>query len=181
MNINGIILLIIGILYIILGSWEASVNNKINTFDDSSNNVICVFIILRMLFNILWGCYCILLALLIICKTITRDNPLYLIDINYGCINFIIGIFGLVEYYNESNVFHTFKQVLFIEMIIFYCIYSVIIYILISYCCIMFCLVNSTINIIENTSVPINEVNNTDIIDDITNYNNDIDDKTNNV
>ena len=210
MNINNFILLICGILYISLGSWEVTViNNKINTINDSSNSIVSVFIILKMLFNILWGCYCILLALLLICTINIRENILYLNDTSYGCINFIIGIFGLIEYYyNNSNIIHAFKKVLYIEMIIFYIIYGIIICILISYSYIMCFCISSTINIIEhtsvqinNTSVPINNnayintynINNTDNIDDdidniddadindITNNIDNTNDKTNNV
>jgi hypothetical protein len=149
MKLIGFILMLIGILYIILGSWEASIiNNKTHTFDDSHNNVVSVFIIMKVIFNIVWGIYSVILSLFFICKNRdTLDNNLN--QNSYGCINFIIGIFGLVEYYNNnSNIIHPFKQVLFIEMIIFYSICSIIIIILLSYCCLFYYFFGHSIKII---------------------------------
>lgn len=156
-----------GILYIVLGSWEASIiDNNNKTFDDSQNTVVAVFIIMKVIFNIGWGGYSIILSLYFICKerdTIdTIDNNLN--QNSYGCINLIIGIFGLVEYYNNnSNVIHQFKQILFIEMIIFYSIYGIIITILLLYCCLFYYFFGHSLKIIEDTNIS----NNTNISNDI--------------
>jgi len=166
MNLIGLILIFSGILYIILGSWEANIiNSKLNTFDDSSNNIVSSFIIIKVLFNIIWGCYCILLSLFFICKkNDMHEDKLYLNQNSYGCVNFIIGIFGLIEYYyNNSNVIHQFKKVLFIEMIIFYIIYGTIFLILLLYCSMLFIFVYSTINIIENTNIELTNMDSTNI------------------
>jgi len=154
MNIIAFILVLSGITQLMMGSWEANILNKnMNNLNDSPNNTISAFIILKSIFNIIWGLYCILLSLFLICrKKNSFDEKMNMTQNGYNCLNFGISIWGLIEYnINNPHIIHPFKQVLFIEMIAFYLINSTIMFILVSSCCFVCCIISKDLNESENT------------------------------
>jgi len=128
------LILIYSLFLILLGSWEAYILIKNNI-----NGQVYIFIIIKLLLNIILGIYCFLLSLYLIFINNELDK-FNIINKILIIINFGINMWGVILFY-ISQCKEPLKQILLIEMIYFYIIYGTISTIFILACCFVYIIV----------------------------------------
>jgi len=128
--IRNLLILGLGSVIFSIGIWEAILVTNTGYTDDSVHK----WILSRSIFDIIFG-------FLYISVSIEAmhfgDSKLPLLCI-VNMLSFGINIWGVIEYYHENNVIRSFREVLYVEMILFYIYVSL--YLLPIFICMLFLL-----------------------------------------
>jgi hypothetical protein len=154
----GFLMILLGLTQIGIGCWEAEVANKNSNDLHGNNTQVYAYVICKACINIILGLCSVIEGFIL---TIYNNDTINTNNTNtnnkkktssnsFQCISLGVSIWGLVLYYNISNINNSLKNVLFVEMIIFYSALGLVGIVMVFSCLCCFCIESGTLPNIKN-------------------------------